>query len=84
MVNEDIDSARAGNEGDDVTADPQAGKVNLVDASDNQWGVPILDVRPITLHNLSTSTDPTCARNAISFPGDDGRGFIDCASESSR
>jgi hypothetical protein len=48
-----------------------------VAAADNPWGVPLLDVRPVTLNMLSTSRDPTCAANAISFGNDDGLGFAD-------
>lgn len=42
----------------------------------NPWGVPVLDVRPVTLGMVATSADPRCAANAISFAGDDGTGFI--------
>jgi hypothetical protein len=42
----------------------------------NPWGVPLLDVRPVTLNMLSTSRDPTCAANSISFGNDDGLGFV--------
>lgn len=45
-------------------------------ASDNPWGVRLLDVRPFTQTMLSTSADPRCATNAISFSHDDGLGFI--------
>jgi hypothetical protein len=51
-------------------------EIPWVDASRNPWGVPVLDVRPVTQHMLSTSQDPKCAENAISFRGDDGTGFI--------
>ena len=50
--------------------------VRWVDAADNPWGVRVLDVRPITLTMMSTSTDPQCASNAASFAHDDGTGFI--------
>jgi hypothetical protein len=42
----------------------------------NPWGVRMLDVRSVTLTMLSTSRDPNCAANAISFRGDDGTSFI--------
>lgn len=42
----------------------------------NPWPVPVLDVRPVTLGMLSTSTDRKMAENAISYGGDDGTGFI--------
>jgi hypothetical protein len=47
-----------------------------VKSTENPWGVPLLDVRPLTLSMLSTSKDPQCAANAISFQGDDGTSFI--------
>lgn len=47
-----------------------------VAAADNPWGVPLLDVRPVTLNMLSSSADQRCAENAISFQRDDGTGFI--------
>src|SRR5512141_2997647 len=51
-------------------------EIPWVRAADNPWGVDVLDVRPITLTMLSTSRDPTCAANAVSFGQDDGTGFI--------
>ena len=60
--------------GDGPTDDP---KFVWLSATDNPWNVPVLDVRPITLTMISTSGDPSCARNAISFLRDDGRDFID-------
>lgn len=44
--------------------------------ADNPWGVPVLDVRPVTLGMLSTSRDQQCAVNALSFQQDDGTGFV--------
>jgi Ankyrin repeats (3 copies)/Ankyrin repeat len=46
------------------------------DDNTNTWGVRVLDVRPVTLTMLSTSTDPQCASNASSFGQDDGTSFI--------
>lgn len=43
---------------------------------ENPWGVRVLDVRPYTHGMLSTSNDPQCAQNAVSFFGDDGAGWI--------
>ncbi len=51
-------------------------EVKWLDLDDNPWGVPVLDVRPVTLNMLSTTGDPQCASNAASFEGDDGTGFI--------
>jgi hypothetical protein len=42
---------------------------------ENTWGVPMVDVRPITQGLTSMSSDPQCASNAVSFGGDDGRSF---------
>ena len=50
--------------------------VRWVAAADNPWGVPVLDVRPVTLQMLAFSEDPKCAQNAGSFGQDDGTSFI--------
>lgn len=50
--------------------------ITWLNAADNPWKIPILDVRPITLGMLSTSTDRQCAENAVSFSHDDGTSFI--------
>lgn len=55
---------------------PELPEIPWVRAADNPWGVDVLDVRPITLTMLSTSKDPTCAANAVSYSQDDGAGFI--------
>jgi hypothetical protein len=54
----------------------RAPEIPWLTAADNQWGVPLLDVRPITFAMLSTSSDPKCASNAISYGSDDGTAFI--------
>lgn len=46
-----------------------------VEAADNPWGVRLLDVRAVTENMISTSSDPQCAANAISFGGNDGSAF---------
>jgi Ankyrin repeats (3 copies) len=51
-------------------------KVAWLAGTDNPWKVRLLDVRGITLEMMSTTRDPTCAENAISFFGDDGTSFI--------
>jgi hypothetical protein len=51
-------------------------EVPWIEASQNPWGVRLLDVRPITLTMLSTSQDPLCAQNAVSYGRDDGASFI--------
>jgi hypothetical protein len=55
---------------------PQSPAINWLEATGNPWGVRVLDVRPITLTMLSTSSDPQCASNAISFGRDDGTSFV--------
>lgn len=50
--------------------------ISVIPADENKWGVPLLNVSPVTLTMLSTSSDPTCASNALSFGNDDGTDFI--------
>ena len=50
----------------------------------NPWHVPVLDVRSVTQHTLSASTDPKCAANAVSFGHDDGVSFATQVPEISR
>lgn len=47
-----------------------------VEAAENPWGVRLLDVRAVTENMISTSSDPQCAANALSFGGDDGSAFV--------
>jgi hypothetical protein len=49
--------------------------VKWIEATDNNWHVRVLDLRPITLAMLSTSTNPQMAQNAVSYGGDDGTSF---------
>lgn len=51
-------------------------EVHWLNATDNPWGVPVLDVRPVALSMISTSSNRSCAENAISFCQDDGTTFI--------
>jgi hypothetical protein len=53
----------------------QPPEIPWVEAADTPWGVPVLDVRAVTENLISTSTDPQCAANAISFGRDDGSAF---------
>lgn len=55
---------------------PEVPQVRWLEPAENPWDVPVLDVRPITLGWLSTTQDPQCAANAMSFTQDDGTGFI--------
>lgn len=51
-------------------------EIPLIEAKDSGWGVPILDVRPVTQTMLSGSQDPECATNLLSFQTEDGLGFV--------
>ena len=51
-------------------------KVEWLDATANPWGIPVLDVRPVTQHMISSSADPECAANAVSYGQDSGACFI--------
>lgn len=59
-------------------------EIPWVPAEKNPWHVPLLDVRPVTHQMLSTSKDPQCAQNAISYGQDDGTGFASQGPERSR
>ncbi len=50
--------------------------VRWLGPDENPWGVPVLDVRPVTLGMISTTQHEQCALNAMSFAQDDGTGFI--------
>jgi hypothetical protein len=52
-----------------------AENIRWIEAAETPWGVPVLDVRAVTQHMISTSADPQCAANAISFDRDDGSAF---------
>lgn len=59
-------------------------EVRWIEAADNPWGVRLLDVRPVTLTMTSTSADPQCAANAVSYGGEDGTVFVGQAPDSPR
>lgn len=46
-----------------------------IEASENPWGLKLLDLRPISQSMLSTSQDPQMATNAISYGAEDGTFF---------
>ena len=52
----------------------QASRIPWIKAAETPWGFR-LDVRAVTQHMISTSADPQCAANAISFGRDDGSAF---------
>lgn len=60
----------------DAEAAPQAPQCRWIEAADNPWGVRLLDVRPITQTMISTSSNPQCASNAVSFGQEDGVCFV--------
>jgi hypothetical protein len=53
----------------------QPPEIPWIKAAETPWGVPVLDVRAVTQNMISTSADPQCAANAISFGRDDGSAF---------
>jgi len=53
----------------------QPPEIPWIEAAETPWGVPVLDVRAVTQNMISTSADPQCAANAISFGRDDGSAF---------
>jgi len=53
----------------------QPPEIPWIEAAETPWGVPVLDVRAVTQNMISTSADPQCAANAISFDRDDGSAF---------
>jgi hypothetical protein len=54
----------------------QRPEIPWIQATNNPWGVPILDVRPLTHSLVSTSSDIQCATNAISYNQEDGSCFV--------
>lgn len=52
-------------------------------AGESPWGVPVLDVRPVTLGMLSTSSNRSCAENMMMLSRDDGTRFVGVAPNSS-
>ena len=53
----------------------QIPEIPWIEAADTPWGVRVLDVRAVTQAMISTSADPQCAANALSFDHDDGSAF---------
>lgn len=51
-------------------------ELKWIEAASNSLGVRLLDVRPITQNMLSSSANPLCASNAMSFGQDDGTSFV--------
>lgn len=76
--------ARAEAPGQDRRPAQDLPEVRWIDAADSPWGVRLLDVRPVTLTMTSTSADPQCAANAVSYGGEDGACFVGQAPDSER
>ncbi|HEX7287677.1 MAG TPA: hypothetical protein VF532_15925 [Candidatus Angelobacter sp.] len=55
---------------------PEPSEVRWLAPSENPWNIRLLDVRAVTQHLISTSQDPQCAANAISYGRDDGSAFL--------
>jgi len=53
----------------------QAIEIPWIEAADTPWGVRVLDVRGVTQNMISTSADPDCAANAISYDRENGSAF---------
>lgn len=62
----------------------KSSEIPWIPADENQWAVPVLDVRPVTHHVLSTSTVREHAENAISYGTEDGISFLGQVPKSSR
>ncbi|HET9838428.1 MAG TPA: hypothetical protein VFR84_09355 [Candidatus Angelobacter sp.] len=53
----------------------QIPEIPWIEAAETPWGVRVLDVRAVTQNMISTSADPQCAANAISYNHEDGSAF---------
>ncbi len=60
---------------DDTPQDDKDHGVTWLAPEATPWKIPMLDVRPVTLQMTSTSKDPQCAQNALSYSFDDGMAF---------
>jgi hypothetical protein len=58
-----------------VSAEEPAPPLRWLAPTENQWNVPVIDLRSVALGMLSTSRDPQMAANAMSFGRDDGTSF---------
>src|SRR5262245_37480943 len=73
-----------GSEPSQSGSEPDQPEIPLLPPDRNPWGVPVFDIRPVTLAYLSTSRDPTCAANAVSYGNEDGLVFVGQAPLSDR
>lgn len=54
---------------------PTEGALPWIEATQNKWGIRLLDLRPITQKMTATSSDPRMAANAVSYNNEDGISF---------
>ena len=59
----------------DESGAPRQPKLRWIAATDSSWGVPLLDVRPITQEMISTTRNQQYAINAVSYKGVEGADF---------
>ena len=59
-------------------------ELKWISPAENPWGVRLLDLRPVTLGMISTSSDPECAANALSYGHEDGSSFVGMQPNSER
>lgn len=52
-----------------------APEIPLIAPADNSWGVPLLDVSPVTQTYISASSNPEMAKNSVSYNQEDGLTF---------
>jgi hypothetical protein len=57
--------------------EPKEELLHWIEPTQNDWGVRLLDLRPVTTTMLATSTDPQLASNAVSYNAEDGTTFMD-------
>ena len=50
--------------------------VRWLEAQESPWPVRVLDLRPLSSQRISTSGNPACAENALSFGDEDGACFV--------
>jgi hypothetical protein len=53
-----------------------ASEVKWIGAAANPWGVPVLDVRPVTLTMMSFTESAVLAKNSVSYGNEDGSSFV--------
>lgn len=59
-------------------------QLQWIEATQNKWGIRLLDLRPLTMNMLSSSSNPQMARNAISYNTENGTTFFGVKPKSER